>query len=414
MPMEEDQRLQEELAELFQVVSSYPAIDNHAHAFLKVENRDAMPFEGLISEATGPALTEDAVHTLACYRATAQLAKLFGLGKDATWEDVKRRRKELEYDQLCRLCMEPTHIQCILIDDGLGVRDLVYDYKWHDRYASSPTKRIVRIEVVAQDILKDLIDAQVAGTTLAPFTLWRSFTAKFTAQLKASAADPEVVGFKSVACYRTGLDISIIEEFADIEVGLMQLALRYEATRTMRLSEKTVNDFVVTTALRIAGECGKPVQFHTGLGDNDITLTKSSPAHMQPVIKAFPNTKFVLLHSSYPFTQEAGYLTAVYRNVFLDFGEIFPFLSADGQRDVVKQVLELCPTNKIMWSTDGHFWPESYYLGTIQARQALYEVLEASIRRDELTLAQAKSIVKSAFFDTANKVYHLGLLPQVV
>lgn len=72
---------------------------------------------------------------------------------------------------------------------------------------------------------------------------------------------------------------------------------------------------------------------------------------MQPVIKAYPNTKFVLLHSSYPFTQEAGYLTAVYQNVYLDFGEIFPFLSADGQRDVVKQVLELCPTNKIMWSS---------------------------------------------------------------
>lgn len=118
---------------------------------------------------------------------------------------------------------------------------------------------------------------------------------------------------------------------------------------------------------------------------------------MQPIIKAFPNTKIVLLHSSYPFTQEAGYLTAVYRNVFLDFGEIFPFLSADGQRDVVKQVLELCPTNKIMWSSehlshgrtvklslmrcrapaDGHFWPESYYLGTVQARQVLYQVRTA-------------------------------------
>ena len=99
------------------------------------------------------------------------------------------------------------------------------------------------------------------------------------------------------------------------------------------------------------------VQFHTGLGDNDITLSKSTPALMQPVIKAFPNTKIVLLHSSYPFTQEAGYLTAVYRNVFLDFGEIFPFLSADGQREVVKQVLELCPTNKVMWSSE---YPPSY------------------------------------------------------
>ena len=93
------------------------------------------------------------------------------------------------------------------------------------------------------------------------------------------------------------------------------------------------------------------MQFHTGLGDNDITLTLSSPAHLQPLIKAYPATKIVLLHSSYPFTKEAGYLTAVYENVYLDFGEIFPFLSADGQRQVVRQVLELAPTNKIMWSS---------------------------------------------------------------
>ena len=97
------------------------------------------------------------------------------------------------------------------------------------------------------------------------------------------------------------------------------------------------------------------VQFHTGLGDNDITLTLASPAVMQPIIKAYPKAKIVLLHSSYPYTREAGYLTAVYPNVFLDFGEIFPFLSAEGQVSVIKQVLELCPTNKIMWSSESYF-----------------------------------------------------------
>jgi len=64
------------------------------------------------------------------------------------------------------------------------------------------------------------------------------------------------------------------------------------------------------------------VQFHTGLGDSDITLALSSPAYLQPVIKAYPGTKFILLHSAYPYTRDAGYLTAVYANVFLDFGEV--------------------------------------------------------------------------------------------
>ena len=93
------------------------------------------------------------------------------------------------------------------------------------------------------------------------------------------------------------------------------------------------------------------MQFHTGLGDNDLTLALASPAHLQPLVKAYPHTRVVLLHAGYPFTREAGYLTAVYENVFLDFGEIFPFVSADGQRDTLRQVLELAPTNKIMWSS---------------------------------------------------------------
>ena len=72
---------------------------------------------------------------------------------------------------------------------------------------------------------------------------------------------------------------------------------------------------------------------------------------MQPVIKTFPNAAFVLLHSSYPYTREAGYLAAMYKNVYLNFGEVFPMVSVDGQRAVIKQMLELTPTNKLLWSS---------------------------------------------------------------
>ena len=63
-------------SELVRVAITYPAIDNHAHPLLKAEHRDALNFDGVISEATGSALSEDAVNTLACYRATHQLANI--------------------------------------------------------------------------------------------------------------------------------------------------------------------------------------------------------------------------------------------------------------------------------------------------------------------------------------------------
>lgn len=112
----------------------------------------------------------------------------------------------------------------------------------------------------------------------------------------------------------------------------------------------------------------KPFQFHTGLGDNDITLTKSSPSHLQDFIRHHPTVPIVLLHGGYPWTREMGYLATHYANVYADIGEIFPIVSRHGQEAVLRQILELCPWTKILWSTDGHWFPETYALAIAQAR----------------------------------------------
>jgi predicted TIM-barrel fold metal-dependent hydrolase len=128
----------------------------------------------------------------------------------------------------------------------------------------------------------------------------------------------------------------------------------------------------------------KPLQFHTGLGDNDITLTTSSPSHLQEFIRLYPTVPIVLLHASYPWTKEAGYLASVYENVYADIGEVFPFLSKQGQVNVVKEILELCPSEKVLWSTDGHWFPETYLLAVIQACSflllLLYPLIPNSMR----------------------------------
>lgn len=138
-----------ECKELRRVAFTFPGIDNHAHPLLRAENRDGLFYEGLISEAEGDAL-KDAVQTLPAYRATRHLAELFGLPKDASWEHVKAKRSEYEYLDLCKLSFQPIGIQCILIDDGLNPRSQLYDIPWHDKFTSSPSRRIVRIEVVAE------------------------------------------------------------------------------------------------------------------------------------------------------------------------------------------------------------------------------------------------------------------------
>ncbi|EJD06100.1 uncharacterized protein FOMMEDRAFT_78898 [Fomitiporia mediterranea MF3/22] len=398
--------------ELAHAALSYPAIDNHCHPLLSEAYKDNFDFEGIISEARGTALTEDAVHTLVCYRATRQLAELLTCDRD--WDAVKRRRDSMSYEELCKACLQSTGIQCFLLDDGLDANGTCERVDWHDQYSSSPSKRIVRVETLAQDILKLHIPHFLPVSLNAASLCLSAFSTTFDKALETAANDALVVGFKSVACYRTGLDISPkISSLEDVEASLTGVMKRFAETRQLRLADKHFNDYIVRLTMEVAAKCGKPVQFHTGLGDQDISLVRSSPAHLQPLIEAYPSTPIVLLHSSYPFTREAGYLTSVYKNVYLDFGEIFPAVSKTGQKSVLRQILELCPTNKILWSTDGHFWPETYYLGTIQSREVLYEVLAESIQNGELSEQQAVGIVKRALFENSNKLYNLGLTPDL-
>src|SRR5687768_13216425 len=76
-----------------------------------------------------------------------------------------------------------------------------------------------------------------------------------------------------------------------------------------------------------------------GFGDNDLDLLLANPLHLRPLIEKFPDVKIVLLHSSYPYTREAGYLVSVYNNVYVDFGLVFPQLSPAGQLNNLKQLV---------------------------------------------------------------------------
>jgi hypothetical protein len=136
---------------LRQVAFEYPVIDNHAHQLLEEEARSNFPLEGIMSEANGTAL-DDAPYAIVFKRGIKQLAKLLDLPSDASWENIKRKRSDMDYAELCRRCFEPTKIQSILIDDGLKAGNAVRSIAWHDKFTLETTRcfRIVRVEAVAE------------------------------------------------------------------------------------------------------------------------------------------------------------------------------------------------------------------------------------------------------------------------
>ncbi|KAG6835599.1 hypothetical protein H0H93_016637 [Arthromyces matolae] len=235
---------------LSDVIFNYPAIDNHAHALLHVDKRHDIPFEGLVSHLEGEALIKDAPYTLACYHATSELAKLYGLPRESTWEQVKAKRTEFEYDELCRRAFEPSGIQCILLDDGLGPDGALYDIPWHDQFTKSPTRRVIRIESVAEDILGSIFSNYSDRVT--GFSTFYNSLRKY---LTENTRDGHAVSFKTVVCYRTGLAVSPEPLAPDSEKLLSafeKVREKYRSSSKIRLQEKVLNDFVVHIAMEIA------------------------------------------------------------------------------------------------------------------------------------------------------------------
>lgn len=420
------------LDDLSLLVQSFPVIDNHAHNLLSGDHASGTAdilFESITSEAQGIALTDHVHSSLSHIRATKQLALLYGCPE--TMRDIKAARFEWvgrDYRELVKACLEGTH--GIMMDDGLN-KDVVLPYKWH-RHIVPQVSRIVRIETVAAEILEQLV--LVAGL-LKPGTdtdwernqteaLFIRFNAEFRNQIRAFASNSDVRGFKSVICYRTGLDIGLAsknalrpqQSFTESELltAFHEFLQQAVIKNSYRVQKKAFNDYLVVAVCEVLDKRAKqeggslPLQFHTGLGDSDINLITANPAHLQPLIEAFPSVDFVLLHSSYPYTREAGYLASVYPNAWLDIGEAFPMLSRDGQESMLKQALELAPTSKILWSTDGHFFPETYWLANRQFREALNKMLHTGVVAGDYTIAQAISIAVDIMFWNSNSLYNLG------
>ena len=412
------------LHELKQFIRTCPVIDNHGHNLLRLQGLKTEDFLTITSEATGRALA-DTPTSLAHLRAVRQLRDLYNLPADAGWPAILKKRDEWLHDDpnsLTKKCLEGT--QTILVDDGLADDERVEPYAWHDKYTLSPCKRIVRIETLGADILAALhqrnqlpvgaaiTDGDACGQA------WLTFMTAFEQALAVAIEEPDIVGFKSVICYRTGLDIRMGQDVDVLADGLRAFRKHFLpdcVSRKFRIDSKGMNDALVITTCRLirAGyrerDISKPFQFHTGLGDNDISLLDSNPGCLQPLIEAFPTVPFVLLHSSYPYTREAGYLATVYRNCYLDIGEVFPMVSRDGQEKIIRQALELTPWSKLLWSTDGHYFPETYWLANLQGRQAIEKVLCEYVEQEDLTVSQALQAAQAILFENSNWLYDLRL-----
>lgn len=95
-------------------------------------------------------------------------------------------------------------------------------------------------------------------------TILTHFISSIQTTLTRHASDNNVVGFKSVICYRTGLAIraslfdGIARGSAENLADLQKIYLELKQTNKIRLEHKSINDLLVCIALMVAAQFNKP------------------------------------------------------------------------------------------------------------------------------------------------------------
>lgn len=365
-------------------------VDAHAHNIVALDS--TFPFISCFSEATGDALTA-VPHTINFKRSLKEIAELYG--SNSSLDAVQEYRSSCGVESVTSKCLRAARISAVLIDDGLEL-DKMHDIEWHKKFFSF-VGRILRIERVAEKILDE---GSPGG---APWTL-DLFTKTFVDNLKSHA--DKIFGFKSIAAYRSGLEINTYVSEKDAEEGLNEVL---RAGKPVRITNKNFIDHIFIHALEVAQSFDLPMQIHTGFGDKDLDLRLSNPLHLRILLEdnKFSKCKIVLLHASYPFSKEASYLASVYPQVYLDFGLAVPKLSFHGMLSSVKELLELAPINKVMFSTDACSFPESFYLGAKKAREVMFAVLHDACINEDLSIPESIQAVKDIFSENARNLYKI-------
>lgn len=370
-------------------------VDHHAHPLTREQPRTPDDLRAHFSEAHSPILAREHVDSAAHYRwALRQLAA--ALGVNPTAEDVLAYRCVRPQTSYARELAQKTNLACMLLDEGYPPPTEAHSSAELQDMLGVPVYRILRLEVLVQDLL--LRERSLT-------TLVESFDAILSDLRRAG-----YVALKSIAAYRTGLNIEPVAETAAETAfnDVRAVAMRHGS---IRLTSKPLVDFFVWRALGHAAAQGIPFQFHTGYGDPDLDLRLANPLHLRPLFEAeaLSDAPIVLLHASYPYTREAAYLAAVYPNAYLDISFSLPPLDRLQLTEALAAALGTAPASKLLCSSDGACIPEHYYLGAVRARQLVSQVLGQMQELGELSAEDAQEMGGMLLRANALRLYRLAL-----
>ncbi|MGI6069227.1 MAG: amidohydrolase family protein [Blautia sp.] len=164
---------------------------------------------------------------------------------------------------------------------------------------------------------------------------------------------------------------------------------------------RAFQDFIYFRICEIAAKYKIPFQNHTGLGN----LEGSNAMLLCEVIRKNPETKFVLFHGGFPWTDDVLALIHYFPNVYADLCWL-PIISTTTAVYFIKQLIETGKADAITWGCDSWTVMESYgaYLA---GRHAVARAIADLADDGFLTCEEGKELALKIFRTNALEIYPL-------
>ena len=250
--------------------------------------------------------------------------------------------------------------------------------------------RLNRIEWVCEDILED-------GTHS-----FEEFTELFMKKIEEITNRPHHVGLKSIIAYKTGLDVKVLSE-EEFRKGYYL----YLSDPKNREYEKVVRDYCFCKTCEFCAEKDLPMQVHTGTGDGPLNNVRyANPMLLYEAVNAYPKTRMMLIHCGYPYAEELGIMMNHYENVYGDVSEML-IVSGAGGATKIRDILEMAPTKKLMYGSDGGAPVEFIWYAAKMFRKYFTDVLQSFVDEGYITYEFAMTAARDIMYENAKRFYKI-------
>lgn len=169
-----------------------------------------------------------------------------------------------------------------------------------------------------------------------------------------------------------------------------------------------LGDWCLARGVELAGQTDLPFKIHTGYyaGHSRMPVDYIRSGHLCPLLATYPQTRFVLMHIAYPYSEELIALTKHYPNVYADLCWAWS-INPRSAASFVRSYLHAAPINKLFAFGGDTSWPGAVLAYAKQARHWLLKALEAEVEDGSLREEEAIRIAGRLMMQNQYECFHI-------